>query len=210
MSSLIGSRQQRLNRTQCWAINSVPSTPPRPRYVSPNPEKPNLGVLAADAVRVMARYIQNHVGHVEGIGALKLEPPGDLSVPPLRTYVYIPVTGQIISRVPTGDDQDPQSAKKKNVASGSSSSTATSTPQKADTALTPSTPVPKGVKRKLQLDKDDDEDDDIDGADDDEDEVEDDAAAELEMLDQLEKASSSSKKKKKGIRTAKTTGGTAK
>lgn len=151
----------------------------------------------------MGRYIQNYVSHTEGIGALKLQPPGDLSVPPLRTYTYIPVTGQIISRVPAGDDSGMPSAKQTNVATGSSLST---TPLKitADSTAT-TTPPPKGVKRKLQLDKEmaDDEEEEQ-GADDDDDDVEDDAAAELEMLDQLEKASSSSKKKKK--RTAKTTG----
>ena len=175
---------------------------PLPRYSSPNPEKPNLGVLAADAVRVMARYIQNHVNRTEGIGALKLEPPGDLAVPPLRTYVYIPVTGQIVSRVATGDDQEQLSSKKKNVAPGSS----TPTPSKEKTIVDPITPASTkttGVKRKLQLGKDESDDDDAE--EDDDDEVEDDAAAELEMLDQLEKASSSSKKKKK--RVAKTTGG---
>ena len=172
-----------------------------PRYVSPNPDKPNLGVLAADAVRVMARYIQNYVNHTEGIGALKLEPPGDLSVPALRTYVYIPVTGQIISRRPTSEDQEPQSTKKKSVATGSSAST----PQKVAVDLTPSTPASKAIKRKLQLDKEEEDEDDMDDGDDDE--VEDDAAAELEMLDQLEKASSGSQKKKKKNRPAKTTGG---
>ena len=152
----------------------------------------------------MGRYIQNYVSHTEGIGALKLQPPGDLSVPPLRTYTYIPVTGQIISRVPSGDDSEMPSAKKKNVATGSSLFT---TPLKitADSTAT-TTPPPKGVKRKLQLDKEmaDDEEEEQGADDDDDDEVEDDAAAELEMLDQLEKASSSSKKKNK--RTAKTAG----
>jgi hypothetical protein len=154
----------------------------------------------------MARYIQNYVNRTEGIGALKLEPPGDLAVPPLRTYIYIPVTGQIISRLASqGDDQDPQSAKKK-ISSGSS------TPPTQEKAAT-DTPNPSklsGVKRKLQLGSKDDSDDDEDADDDDDnDEVEDDAAAELEMLDQLEKASSSSKKKKKKSASIRTTGGAA-
>ena len=75
-------------------------------------------------MRVMARYIQNHVNRTEGIGALKLEPPGDLAVPPLRTYVYIPVTGQIISRVTTtGECEEPQSANLRTLAAGSSTPT---------------------------------------------------------------------------------------
>ena len=68
--------------------------------------------------------------------------------------------------------------------------------------------APKGAKRKLQLDKEGADDDlEEEGVDDDDEEIEDDAAAELEMLDQLEKASSAPRKKNK--RTAKSTGSTA-
>ena len=61
--------------------------------------------------------------------------------------------------------------------------------------------APKGAKRKLQLDKEGADDDlEEEGVDDDDEEIEDDAAAELEMLDQLEKASSASKKKEEAPR----------
>ena len=68
--------------------------------------------------------------------------------------------------------------------------------------------APKGHKPKLQLDKEGVDDDlEEEGVDDDDEEIEDDAAAELETLNHLEKASSASRKKKK--RPATSTGSTA-
>ena len=67
------------------------------RYISPDPTDSNKGVLSACAIRELAPLIGNYVSRRHD--SIKVEPPTEVSVPGLRTYTHVQVTGQIISRV---------------------------------------------------------------------------------------------------------------
>lgn len=191
--------------------------PPFPRYVSPSDDDPNSGVLAAVAIRALARCYSNHMNKTDGLGMLRIPPPADLDLPPMKVYTYVPVTQTIIMRLvaedvdikapktkgkdkdakpATGDDQGNKGKPKDNKG-------------KAKDPLPPSLDVKgeakiedKGAKRKRADDDDvldiDDLDDDMDA--DEEEEEEDDTADALAKLDALETAAIAKKgqKGKKG------------
>ena len=83
------------------------------RYVSPDPIQANKGVLSASAIRELAPLIGNHINRRPN--TTKVEPPNEITVPGLRTYTHIQVTGQIISRtvMPQDDPESPAEKKKK-------------------------------------------------------------------------------------------------
>jgi len=69
----------------------------RRRYVSPDPVESIKGGLSACAmIRDVAQYIHNFVNR--RCNGIKVAPPNEITVPGLRTYTHIQVTGQIITR----------------------------------------------------------------------------------------------------------------
>lgn len=68
------------------------------RYVSPNEDVSNYGVLAALAVRQLSSCMHNFICRVDAAGALRLEPPVEVRLPSMKVYTYIPVTQSIICR----------------------------------------------------------------------------------------------------------------
>ena len=54
------------------------------------------GVLAAAAVRLLAPYVANAVH--KRPNTIKVDAPDGISIPPLRTYVYVEATGQVLTR----------------------------------------------------------------------------------------------------------------
>ena len=80
--------------------------------MSPDPQRPLKGMLAAAAIKELAKYVLNTVERKHG--ATKVQPPEAVVLPPLKHYTFIPLTGQIICRVATeGEDTDSASRKTK-------------------------------------------------------------------------------------------------
>ena len=90
-------------------------------YTSPNPEVPEQGMLAVRAVKTLATYIRNHA--LEHAGTITLAPSRPLTIPPLRTYTFIPVTGRVIARtiMPTNGDAASSAASAANSGAAASS-----------------------------------------------------------------------------------------
>lgn len=102
---------------ECWVLTR-PTRPTlnldastHPRYVSPDQDSPNLGVLAAEGIRGIADMFKNYMGRHEGHGVIRLEVPETITSSPLKVYTYIPLTGQILVRHISGDVAAPTSAK---------------------------------------------------------------------------------------------------
>ena len=64
-------------------------------YVSPDPENPSSGVLAAEGVRALAKCIHNDI---EKSGYMRIEPTRPIVPPQVKTYSYFAVTDQIVVR----------------------------------------------------------------------------------------------------------------
>ena len=95
-------------------------------YNSPNVELPDEGILVAEAVLMLAPFIRNYV--FETANAIKIAPPNQIRIPPLRTYTFIAITGRVVARtvLPEQHDEDEQPTKK--TKTGSSPSGPTSSP----------------------------------------------------------------------------------
>ena len=139
-------------------------------FVSPSIDVPDSGCLAAAAVRMLAPYVRNYVLDVSS--AVKIAPPHEIEVPPLKMYVFIAVTGRIILRtLALGEkkENEKKDKEKKGEAAGASSSKAGG-PGSTKGKVEPKTPRVKG---KVTADDDDqqagddeagneEEDDDVD------------------------------------------------
>ena len=83
-----------------------PSSRNLPRYTSPNSDTPLKGMLAAVACNDLGQYVLNAVYRTPQ--TVKVQPPEEIVLPPLKRYTFIPVTGSIICRHATdvaGADQ---------------------------------------------------------------------------------------------------------
>ena len=65
-------------------------------FTSPSIDAPDSGCLAASAVKMLAPYIRNYVLDVPS--AVKISPPHEIDVPPMKLYVFIAVTGRVLLR----------------------------------------------------------------------------------------------------------------
>ena len=173
-------------------------------YPSPDMDFPDQGFLAAEAVKMLAPYIQNHV--LDRPNSLKVAPPQDITVPPIKQYTFIAVTGRVILRtVMPASDADKKDTKTdsksesksqgKNVKQAASSSSSGNKdakgpgkdggPGSAAGKKPPVTPKAKGKKLTADEDVDEDFDEEDDAAIlDDEDGIDNELAA----LDELESA----------------------
>ena len=95
-------------------------------YNSPNVELPDEGILVAEAVLMLAPFIRNYV--FETANAIKIAPPNQIRIPPLRTYTFIAVTGRVVARtvLPEQRDEDEQPTKKAKTGSSPSGPTSSS------------------------------------------------------------------------------------
>lgn len=164
-------------------------------------ENPNGGILAAEAVRHLAEMYQNHLSHVEGQGMVKLEPPQEVDLPPLRTYTFVQVTGQIITKLvsDTRADETPSKPKKGKIAVTPSPASKGVTPPPKKTATSdskkksdPPVPAPDDAE---EIDEDEDEDQDEDDEDEDDEEGAEGGVDELNLLDKLGAAVKKNKRK---------------
>ena len=64
-------------------------------YESPDPEEPERGFLAAEAVKLLIPYIRNFVMDNKDI---MVPPPFPIEVPPLQLFTHIAVTGRVVAR----------------------------------------------------------------------------------------------------------------
>ena len=65
-------------------------------YISPNPDNPECGTMAAHAVQLLVPYVKNFVMEVPK--AIVVPSPYHIDIPPLQTFTFIPVTGKVIAR----------------------------------------------------------------------------------------------------------------
>ena len=172
------------------------------------------------AIRALAQCYQNHINKADGLGMLRLVPPADLELPPLKIYTYIPVTQSIIVRQiaddsdlasshaskAKGKDKGNEKSKDSKDGKGEGKNKDTSNEKSAKTPKAPEVDVKGEAKADVRKRKHDDianEDDleaaDDDDMDDDEEEVEeeDEVHDSLHKLEELEKAAMDKKSKRK-------------
>ena len=169
-------------------------------YTSPDPENPERGFLAAEAVKLLIPYIRNFVMDNKDI---MIAPPFPIDIPPLQTFTHIGVTGRVVARTMLVNQttppkkQDPSTkkdpAKEENTEGGPGSASGTTPPPKPKIQgkIAPVTGS-KTEKEEAEGDEEGEEDDEED-----EDEVDD-----ITELAHLEKAASTPQPKptKKGKR----------
>ena len=111
-------------------------------YSSPDPENPLQGILAASAVCKVAACMRDFVQKpgVSAVGLLKIEPPADTKLPPLRQYEFWQVTGQIQSRT-----IDPEAEALKKSAAGQNKTTPKKPSQPSSGSTKPPAPSPTGT-----------------------------------------------------------------
>jgi hypothetical protein len=64
-------------------------------YTSPDPDDPERGFLAAEAVEFLIPYIRNFVMDNKDV---MIPPPFPIDVPPLQTFTRIAVAGRVVAR----------------------------------------------------------------------------------------------------------------
>ena len=82
-------------------------------YSSSNVEFPEQGVLAAEAVKMLAPYVRNYI--FDTANTVQIQPPFPIHIPPLRTYTFIAVTGRVVARtiMPDGSAGSSEGTKSK-------------------------------------------------------------------------------------------------
>ena len=95
-------------------------------YNSPNVDFPDEGILVANAVMMLAPFIRNYL--FETANAIKIAPPNQIRIPPLRTYTFIAVTGRVVARTVLPEQRDEGEQPTKKTKTGSSPSGPTSSP----------------------------------------------------------------------------------
>ena len=184
-------------------------------YVSPNPEVPDQGLMAVEAVKMLAPYIKNFT--LETPNSLMAPSPVPIPVPPLQTYTFIAVTGKVIARTiqhnPSEPSQQSQSVASKSGSSKSGSSKSEK-PQQSQSAASssagpgsvagkvePATPKVKGKIEAGEEEDDDDAEEEVEAdADEDEEGDEENELAALEALQEksVPKAKPKGRKRKGG------------
>ena len=166
-------------------------------YVSPDPDDPERGFLAAEAIKMLIPYIRNFV--MDNKEAIMIPPPFPIDVPPLQTFTYIAVTGRVVARTILNPHATPKKMEKKtqNLAEedthgGPGSASGTTLPPKPQ--ISGKIVVKVTGKKKSEIEEEDaeeggDEDAEDDGEDEHEEEEDD-----ISVLEKLEKASSTPKK----------------
>ena len=167
-------------------------------YTSPDPEDPERGFLAAEAVKLLIPYFRNFV--MDNKEAIMIPPPFPIDVPALQTFTYIAVTGLVLARTILNPHATPKKMEKKtqNLAEedthgGPGSASGTTLPPKPQ--MSGKTVVKVTGKKKSEIEEEDaEESGDEDAEDDGEDEQEEEAEDDISVLEKLEQASSTPKK----------------
>ena len=164
-------------------------------YTSPDPDDPERGFLAAEAVKLLIPYIRNFVMDNKDI---MIPPPFPIDVPPLQTFTFVAVTGRVLARTMLNQQTTPKKEEKKkqnpadeDTQGGPGSPFGTTPPPKPQIS---GKIVVKVTGKKTEIEEEDaeeggDEDEEDDGEDENEEEEDD-----ISALEKLEKASSATKK----------------
>ena len=179
-------------------------------YASMDSDNPNSGMLAAEAVKMLAPFVRNFV--LESQNEVMLPSPIEIILPPLRCYTFVQVTGRVLARTINAPEskeskeskesaKSAKSSESKNEAEPKKKKQRVSGPGSADGKEPPKVKPPTGSVSNDEDDKADDVDSkDDDGSknddDDDDDNEEDDELAELEKMQ--EEATTEKKKKGRG------------
>jgi hypothetical protein len=138
----------------------------------------------------MASYMSHSLTRSEGVGALRLDPSEDVDFPPVKTYTFVPVTGQILCRFTAVDEPKDKAKTKVKAAKEKEAKEVKGRNEEKD----------KEIKDAMtdddRGDQDDGDDGEGDGDDGDEDEGEDDEATdEIAILSRIEEAANLKKRK---------------
>ena len=163
----------RLPSTHEEKVNSIDYS--GSNYVSPNPDTPDQGFLAVEAVKMLAPYIKNFV--LETPNSLMVPTPVPITIPPLQTFTFIQVTGKVVARTmhstTTGGESKPaeKAATQPSSSAAGSSSDKTGSggkggPGSASGKQVPATPKAKGKIEPEDADDGDEGEDDGEGDDD--------------------------------------------
>ena len=168
-------------------------------YTSPDPDDPERGFLAAEAVKLLIPYIRNFVMDNKDI---MIPPPFPIDVPPLQTFTHIAVTGRVVARTmlnhqttPKKEEKKQDPAKEEKTQGGPGSPSGTTPPPKPQ--IQGKIAQVTGKKTEKKEDEGDDNEEEDEEEDGDENEDEDDIAE----LEKLEKAASTKKPQPKGAGT---------
>jgi hypothetical protein len=169
-------------------------------YTSPDPDDPERGFLAAEAVKLLIAYIRNFVMDNKDI---MIPPPFPIEVPPLQTFTHIAVTGRVVARTmlnhqttPKKEEKKQDPAKEEKTQGGPGSPSGTTPPPKPQIQGKTVVQV-TGKKTEKKEDEGDDNEEENEEEDGDENEDVDDIAE----LEKLEKAASTKTLKPKGAGT---------
>ena len=158
-------------------------------YTSPDPDDPERGFLAAEAVKLLIPYIRNFVMDNKNI---MVPPPFPIDIPPLQTFTHIAVTGRVLARTMLVNQSTPKKENPSNEekTQGGPGSPSGSTPP----------PKPKIQSKIVQVTGVDDDGmpDEEENGEDDVEESEKGEEDDIKELEKLENAASSKKPKPKG------------
>ena len=165
-------------------------------YTSPDPDDPERGFLAAEAVKLLIPYIRNFVMDNKDI---MIHPPFPIDVPPLQTFTYIAVTGRVLARTILNPHATPKKMEKKtqNLAEedtqgGPGSASGTTLPPKPQ--ISGKTVAKVTGKKKSEIEEEDAEEDGDEDAEDDGEDDQEEEEDDISVLEKLEQASTPKKK----------------
>jgi hypothetical protein len=166
-------------------------------YVSPDPDDPERGFLAAEAIKMLIPYIRNFV--MDNKEAIMIPPPFPIDVPPLQTFTYIAVTGRVLARTILNPHATPKKMEKKtqNLAEedtqgGPGSASGTTLPPKPQ--ISGKTVAKVTGKKKSEIEEEDAEEDGDEDAEDDGEDEQEEEEDDISVLEKLEQASTPKKK----------------
>ncbi len=124
---------------------------------SPDPDIPDLGFLAVEAVKLLSPYVRNFV--LETPNSIMVPQPFEIQVPPLQTFTFIALTGKVIARTVFGTCAAPEQA----AASSAAPAQAKAAAAKAKggpgskAGVQPPSVTPKAKRAKVAVEEEDDD-----------------------------------------------------
>jgi hypothetical protein len=166
-------------------------------YVSPDPDDPERGFLAAEAIKMLIPYIRNFV--MDNKEAIMIPPPFPIEVPPLQTFTYIAVTGRVLARTilnrhatPNKMEKKTQNRAEEDTQGGPGSASGTTLPPKPQ--ISGKTVAKVTGKKKSEIEEEDAEEDGDEDAEDDGEDEQEEEEDDISVLEKLEQASTPKKK----------------
>jgi hypothetical protein len=174
-------------------------------YSSPDPEVPEKGVLAVEAVKMLVPSIKAFV--TDDVSTWMVQPPFEIVVPPLQTLTFIGATKRVLARTIAGQTVagagEAVEEAKPAVPAKKRKSAEISGPGSDNGAEEPE--LPKSLKNKKVVttpvpddqEEEDNDEDEQEGQDDDEDEEDENEDDDMKALKKMQSAAAAGKKKQR-------------